>query len=208
MIALRVTVPIACWRKGHARQYLETEMLPPPATCYGFLLSLVGEEDRGLHRGARVTAGLANSPEISGVLRTMWRCKNRKEAPGVGLNACPDHQQLVVGADLIIWCDSSSEPGPFPGLEKRVERAIQEPASIQRHGGLSLGESTHLINEISILGKDIPSSRTFLLDARGDLTLPVWVDHVGSSKTRFAVGNLERIASPPAVDRVPQIPFP
>ena len=155
-----------------------------------------------------MTAGLANSPEISGVLRTMWRCKNRKEAPGVGLNACPDHQQLVVGADLIIWCDSSSEPGPFPGLEKRVERAIQEPASIQRHGGLSLGESTHLINEISILGKDIPSSRTFLLDARGDLTLPVWVDHVGSSKTRFAVGNLERIASPPAVDRVPQIPFP
>jgi CRISPR-associated Cas5-like protein len=42
MLGLRVTVPIACFRKGMAREYLETEMLPPPATCYGFLLSLVG----------------------------------------------------------------------------------------------------------------------------------------------------------------------
>jgi len=44
MLGIRVTVPIACFRKGLAREYLETEPLPPPATCYGFLLSLVGEE--------------------------------------------------------------------------------------------------------------------------------------------------------------------
>jgi CRISPR-associated protein Cas5t len=30
-------VPIACFRKGLAREYLETEPLPSPATCYGFL---------------------------------------------------------------------------------------------------------------------------------------------------------------------------
>ena len=49
MLGLRVTVPVACFRKGLAREYLETEQLPPPATCYGFLLSLVGETDRRRH---------------------------------------------------------------------------------------------------------------------------------------------------------------
>ena len=42
MLGVYVTVPVACFRKGLAREYLETEPLPPPATCYGFLLSLVG----------------------------------------------------------------------------------------------------------------------------------------------------------------------
>ena len=128
MIGLRVTVPIACWRKGHAREYLETEALPPPATCYGFLLSLVGEEDRHRHRGVRVTAGLVNSPEISVVLRTLWRVKSLKEAPGVGSNARPDYQQLVVNAELVVWCDSTAEPEPSSGLESRVGLAIREPA--------------------------------------------------------------------------------
>ena len=40
MLGVYVSVPIACFRKGLAREYLETEPLPPPATCYGFLLSL------------------------------------------------------------------------------------------------------------------------------------------------------------------------
>ncbi len=46
MIGVYVSVPVACFRKGFAREYLETEVLPPPATCYGFLLSLVGETER------------------------------------------------------------------------------------------------------------------------------------------------------------------
>ena len=53
MLGLHVTVPVACFRRGLAREYLETEQLPPPATCYGFLLSLVGEVDRRRHLGAR-----------------------------------------------------------------------------------------------------------------------------------------------------------
>ena len=43
MLGLKVTVPVACFRKGFAREFWETEELPPPATCYGFLLSLVGK---------------------------------------------------------------------------------------------------------------------------------------------------------------------
>ena len=75
MLGVYVSVPVACFRKGLAREYLETEPVPPPSTCYGFLLSLVGEEKRERHIGARITATLLNHPVTSTVLRTVWRLK-------------------------------------------------------------------------------------------------------------------------------------
>ncbi len=90
MLGLRVTVPIACFRKALAREYLETEVLPPPATCYGFLLSLVGETDRRRHVGVRVTASLLKQSEISTVLRTVWRVKSLPL--GTSGNTRPDYQ--------------------------------------------------------------------------------------------------------------------
>ena len=75
MLGVYVTVPVACFRKGLAREYLETEPLPPPATCYGFLLSLVGETQRRRHVGCRVAPVLLSKPPTSVVLRTVWRVK-------------------------------------------------------------------------------------------------------------------------------------
>jgi CRISPR-associated protein Cas5t len=42
---------------------------------------------------------------------------------------------------------------------------------------------------------------------RGRLTLPVWVDHVGSAGTRYVTGNLERMpkTEAPPLDRMPRI---
>src|SRR5437867_11183146 len=98
MLGLYVTVLIACFRKGLAREYLETEPLPPPATCYGFLLSLVGETDRRRHVGRRVCPVLLNEPELSVVLRTVWRVKSRPlGSPG---NTRPDYQQLLAHIEL------------------------------------------------------------------------------------------------------------
>src|ERR1700685_2866094 len=105
MTGLHVTVPVACWRKGWAREYLETEELPPPATCYGFLLSLVGETDRRRHIGCRVTAGLLSQPEKSVVLRTVWRLK--KASLGSPGNTRPDYQQLLSHIELVVWLDSN-----------------------------------------------------------------------------------------------------
>src|SRR5260370_14589818 len=92
MFGIRVTVPIACFRKGLAREYLETEPLPPPATCYGFLLSLVGETKRARHVGCRVAPALLNRPQTSVILRTVWRAK--KTPLGSPGNPRPDYQQL------------------------------------------------------------------------------------------------------------------
>lgn len=209
MIAVRVTVPIACWRKGHSRELLETELLPPPSTCYGFLLSLVGETERARHRGARVTAGLLNAPSKSTVLRTLWQIKDAGAPQGNGQNAGPDFQQLLAGAQLVVWCDSADEPGGHETLEAKVEGGLARPESVERFGGLSLGESTHLVNDVNLLADATAPDgcRAFVAEVNGTLTLPVWVDHVGSLGTQYVTGVLREKVKRPAREQIPMIPL-
>jgi CRISPR-associated protein Cas5t len=206
MLGIYVTVPVTCFRKGLAREYLETEPLPPPATCYGFLLSLVGETDRRKHVGVRVAPGLIGKPPTSVVLRTVWRVK--KTPLGSAGNTRPDYQQLLTGVELVMWIDSTEERTESATLEDRVRRALDEPRLIARFGGLSLGESTHLVDEVRRLRPtDDGSTRAFLLAARGRLSLPVWVDHVGSAGTRFVTGDLfeREFLEPPTLAQMPLI---
>lgn len=200
MLGIRVTVPVACFRKGLAREYLETEALPPPATCYGFLLSLVGETRRLRHVGCRVTPVLVNRPDRSVVLRTIWRVK--KTPLGSPGNTRPDYQQLLSPVELLLWLDSAGERGSGGlTLEERALSGLINPGGVDRFGGLCFGESTHLVDEVQLLDKYLQSHRfrerrtqargqAFLLAERGRLTLPVWVDHVGSAGTRFVTGDL------------------
>ena len=210
MLGVYVTVPVACFRKGLAREYLETEPLPPPATCYGFLLSLVGETVRRRHIGCRVTPVLFGTPETSVVLRTVWRVK--KAPLGSPGTTRPDYQQLLTGVELIVWLDSSQEQEATPTLESRVSAALANPTAVSRFGGLSLGESTHLVNDVLAWERAKPrlangSGRAFLAAPKGRLTLPVWVVHVGSAGRRYATGDLEAVSlsDPPAVSRLPVI---
>lgn len=215
MLGLYVSVPIACFRKGLAREYLETEPLPPPSTCYGFLLAFIGETDRRRHIGCRVTASLIGEPPTSVVLRTVWRVK--KAPLGSSGNTRPDYQQLLTEIDLIIWVDSSDETrsSADPTLEDRIRTALANPSSIERFGGLSLGESTHLVNDVLSLER-MPSHlrerpcQTFLVAKRGRITLPVWVDHVGTAKTCHTTGNLVegRSGVQPDRDVIPMIQPP
>ncbi|CAN5245061.1 type I-MYXAN CRISPR-associated protein Cas5/Cmx5/DevS [soil metagenome] len=206
MLGIYVTVPVACFRKGMAREYLETEPLPPPATCYGFLLSLVGETDRRKHVGCRVAPVLLNKPPTSVVLRTVWRVKHK--TLGASGNTRPDYQQLLTDVQLLIWLDSSEDANK---LEDRVRAAITHPGSVTRFGGLSLGESTHMVNDVSLWDRvadriTFKEGRAFLMADKGRLTLPVWVDHVGSAGTRYVTGNLDLLPlSPPPRERVPRI---
>jgi CRISPR-associated protein Cas5t len=257
MTGVYVTLPIACFRKGLAREYLETELIPPPATCYGFLLALVGEQDRRQHVGVRVTPTLIGEPETSVVLRTAWRMKERNYwhdpngqahivpdtkkqresferwvrqqgwpkpkydiGPGCGANKRPDYQQLQTEIEVVVWLDSSEEQTDSSNLEDRVQAALDPAArhEIDRFGGLSLGESTHLVNDVSLLTEDrkrrlaerardnAQPIQTYKLHDRGLLGLPVWVDHVGSANTAHVVGELvESELTPPGVSTVPRI---
>jgi CRISPR-associated protein Cas5t len=205
-----VTVPVACFRKGLAREYLETEVLPPPATSYGFLLSFVGETNRTRHLGCRVTAALLAEPEKSVVLRTAWRIKSRRLAMGAGNNRIPAQQELLTSIRLVVWIDSSEELGLSPSLEQRVREALAHPERVERFGGLSFGESTHLVDEVKAFADDetLPGT-AFLLADRGRLTLPVWVDHVGSAGTRFVTGDLAPVSmTAPNAALLPKIEMP
>jgi CRISPR-associated protein Cas5t len=211
MLALTVSVPVACFRKGFAREYWETEDLPPPSTCYGFLLSLVGELDRRRHVGVRICPALLNQPARSTVLRILWRIKERHAPQGAGTNIRPDYQELLTGVRLALWVDSSLEQSPGPTLEERVAIALEHPERVHRFGGLSLGESTHLVDEVRKLGsRDHGPASAYLLGATGRLSLPVWVDHVGSSGTRYVTGDLTPIdlSSVPPTERMPRIEPP
>ena len=208
MLGLYVTVPIACFRKGLAREYLETEQLPPPATCYGFLLSLVGETDRRRHIGCRVAPVLINQPPTSVVLRTVWRVK--KMPLGSSGNTRPDYQQLLTGVELAIWLDSTDEANG--GLETRARQALSNPAAVSRFGGLSLGESTHLVDEVTTIEKSANrlsnrTARIYLIVTKGRLTLPVWVDHVGSAGTHYVTGDLvpRHALQEPNIEEMPRI---
>jgi CRISPR-associated protein Cas5t len=154
---------------------------------------------------------LLNKPPTSVVLRTVWRVK--KTPLGSPGNTRPDYQQLLTAVQLLIWLDSSGEADA--GLESRVRSTLNEPSSVTRFGGLSLGESTHLVDEVSLLNDKLKDrlgnqlGRAFLTreDGKGRMTLPVWVDHVGSARTRYATGDLVEwpTPEPPPVERLPII---
>lgn len=206
-IGLYVTVPIASFRAPQAREYLETLPCPPPSTVYGMLLSLVGEPDRLQHRGAEIAVALLSEPARSVVLRTAWRIKDRKLQPGVGNNRRPDFQEVLTGLVLGVWVRRGKAEAAPVSLAERVDQALRDPESVERYGGLSLGESTYLVDEVSPVfpppwnGPKPPAVRWLVEDARGTLALPIWADHVSSAKTRWGQFRLETgpwASEPPA----------
>lgn len=201
ILHLYVSVPVAGFRVAQAREYWETYPCPPPSTVYGMLLSLVGEPNRLLHQGAELAIGLVSEPLHSVVLRTLWRVKDAKSGPGQGNNKRPDFQELLSNMKLSVWVRRGNEKNEAKTLLERLEGALVCPESVVRHGGLSLGESTHLVDEVRRWqAKDSKLGRVLLSDDQGDLSLPVWPDHVGSAGTRWAQFRLQETsitAQPP-----------
>ena len=183
---LYVSVPVAGFRVAQAREYWETYPVPPPSTVYGMLLSMVGESNRLVHRGVQIAIALVSAPDRSVVLRTLWRVKSAKLGPGQGNNACPGYQELLTNVCLSVWiCDGGDDRGS-PTLFARVKSALAAPPSVSRFGGLALGESTHLVNEVRLWRNGDPVRGQLLaVSPSGDLSLPVWPDHVGSKGTRW-----------------------
>jgi CRISPR-associated protein Cas5t len=103
--------------------------------------------------------------------------------------------------------DCSEENVGLPTLEQRAREALMYPENINRFGGLCLGESTHLVDEVRLFeGDSTQEGTTFLLHDRGRLSLPIWVDHVGSEGTRYVIGELKPLPLlPPEIHRLPKI---
>ena len=192
-IALCVEVPIASFRQSRAREYAETYPVPPPSTVYGMLLSIVGEMDRYKHCGTRLAIAMLSEPAQSTVIRTFRRFK-KKEISDPS-NARPDYQELLTDIQFILWVNAGADAAQ-PTLQERLQIAFTHPEHIDRFGGLCLGESRDLVNAITLLPNTYRSEtlRWLVQDEDGLLTLPYWVDHVGSRGTRWLRYSLQDVS--------------
>lgn len=192
--AIFVSVPVTSFRAPHAREYLQSLDVPPPATVYGMLLSLVGETDRRRHSGCQIALACLTEAARSTLLRTSWHVKDLKQPPGIGSNKRPDFQEVLTGLRIAVFIRKGATERAEPPLADRVEGALEAPGSVTRFGGLSLGESAHLVDDVRPLrDADLAPAKLLTEDPTGITSLPVWVDHVGSSGTRWGRFRLDPV---------------
>lgn len=189
--------PCASFPRSLARDYKETYLYPPPSTIYGFLLSLVGEEDLTAHIGVKIAIGfIGETPLVSRILRKQRSHKFSKKHLQTYTSAKfskPNFQELLTDLKLVIKIDSTQELGNIK-LEDRVKIALSKPDKIKRFGGLSLGESWALVNGFRGYRKDDGEIIWLVTDNRGLIGLPVWINRETNQGTfqRFSLGEFNQ----------------
>lgn len=196
MITVKVEAPYATFRKSYARSYAETYPLPPPATVYGMLLSLVGERFRSKHEGVGLGLAFSRIPRIATTLRKLSRYKYGVASKQSSLGNAPDYIETVCGLEFLCWIDSSTERCPGEAsLEARISQTLNHPSAVKRYGIVCLGLSDDAVNEIKLLDSAEGEWMALLQDPVGNLELPIWVDHVGSAGTRWRRFKIDSAAS-------------
>lgn len=191
MIILHLEAPYASFRKTFARSFAETYALPPPATVYGMLLSLVGEHFRKRHEGVRVAFAYKRMPRISTALRKLSRYKYGVPSKQSSLGNAPDFVETLCNIEFLCWIDSEQEKplenGQAKGanLEQRLWTALQRPEEVTRRGVVSLGLSDDAVNDVSLCETFEDKWHRLLPNDRGSLELPIWADHVKGLDTRW-----------------------
>lgn len=202
MITLKIEVPFATCRKSFARSFAETYPVPPPATVYGMLLSLVNERFRIRHEGVRLAFAYNRLPRVTTTLRKLSRYKYGIATKQSKLGNAPDYVESLCGLEFLCWVDSSEEvavatgqrTAERQGLESRLIEAIQFPERVDRYGILCLGLSDDAVNDIRLCEEVSGAWHRLIPSESGDIELPIWVDHVGSINTRWQRFQLDRAA--------------
>lgn len=203
MITLHVDVPYASFRKSFARSFAETYPLPPPATVYGMLLSLVGEYFRKRHEGVRLAFAYKRLPKVATTLRKLSRYKYGVPSKQSSLGNAPDFMETLCDIEFLCWIDSSEERTTGGSevnktLEKRLQSVLTTPADVDRRGVLCLGLSDDAVNSVGLCNRFDGNWHRLLPKDSGAIELPVWVDHVGAAQTRWRRFDFEEQASPVA----------
>lgn len=183
-LSLLVEVPVCAFRPYASREYQDTYPVPTPASVYGMLLSLLGvrRADKARHRGAGMALAVEAVPEQSKVFRKLRRGGDLE-------NTRPDYQDVLTDLRLWVWVRRDQDTAS-PCLADRLRTSLAERfATVTREGGVSLGESSYLVNAVT--AKEPPEKLVFVLpDPKGFYSLPVWVDHAEAANTvlkRFRV---------------------
>jgi CRISPR-associated protein Cas5t len=192
LLPIRLEVPVCAFRPYASREYQDTFPVPPPSAVYGMLLSLLGipREEKSCHRGAEMALAIAALASRSKVFRKLRRGADLE-------NTRPDYQDLLMDLALWVWLRPGSDPSD-PPLSVRIPTALSERcAKISRFGGLSLGESSYLVDVVAVDPRP-PEQLVFVTpDQGGFYSLPVWVDHATRSNTilrRFRISDPVTVA--------------
>ncbi len=208
---------MAGFRPRWAREYQESFPAPPPSTVFGMLLSLIGTErdEKEKFKDVQLSIAIAESSYDNGaigrtkIFRKFRRVPQSPKEPDRSnteehkqweqrdyLGRRPDYQELVLWLKFWVWVRDADEKDEQVG--ENADRIVQnirnalDPGtrgSIVRYGGLSLGESSHLVNEIR---EKTPhdEGRFLQKDDGGFLTMPVWVDYSEENKSRIETFSL------------------
>ena len=200
MITLHVEVPYASFRKSFARSFAETYPLPPPATVYGMLLSLVGEYFRARHDGVRLAFAYKNLPKVATTLRKLSRYKYGVPSKQSRLGNAPDFVETLCDIEFLCWIDSSNEKSAGSSqenktLEERLQSVLTKPTDVDRRGVLCLGLSDDAVDSVGLCDQFHGNWHRLLPSDFGGIELPVWVDHVGAAHTRWRRYEFETNAS-------------
>ncbi len=181
-VALYIDVPCATFRDSRNREYGQSYLVPPPSTVYGMLLSLVGETDSRKHCGVKLAIAMISQPQKSQMLRKMRRFKVIDYSDSK--NSIPEHQEIITDIKSVVWINSEMEEVK-PNLAERIYQAKMNPSLVRRFGCLYLGESSDLVNSVKLATeKHISDCKWWLVrDHEGRMTLPYWVNHIGSRGT-------------------------
>lgn len=178
-LTIRVDVPLCAFRPFESREYQDTHPFPPPSAVYGMLLSLCGvtREEKERHAGVALALGLEYEAERSRVFRKLRRGRDLEDIR-------PDYQDLLLGVRLWVWLSSQAETAETT-LVDTLKLAFHAPQNVTRAGGLSLGESSYLVDRINIAAPDPDRPLHFLIpDSSGFYSLPVWIDHAINYRRR------------------------
>ncbi len=183
---IRVEVPVCAFRPYASREYQDTFPVPTPSSVYGMLLSLLGvpREEKARHRGAEMALAVARLPGRSKVFRKLRRGSDLE-------NTRPDYQDLLMDLTLWVWLRPGADAAE-PPLSQRVPTALLPPHAVTRSGGLSLGESSYLVDTV-VTDPNPPDRLVFLTpNEHGFFSIPIWVDHLERANTvlrRFVISD-------------------
>lgn len=189
--------PCTSFPRSFARDYKETYLYPPPSTIYGFLLSLVGEEDLTAHLGVKLAIGfIGDTSPISRILRKQRShkfSKKHQQTYGTAQFSKPNFQELVTDLKIVIKVNSDEESNELT-LEDRINIALSTPEKINRFGGLSLGESSYLVNGFREYREEDGEVTWLNTDSKGLIGLPIWIDRDTNRGTfqRFSCGKFNQ----------------
>ena len=158
LLTLKVDVLITGLRPMRALENQGNCPAPPPSTIYGMLLTLVGSERKDKNGFAdlniavaiaeNTNASLRRNQEMVRMLRKFLHVAQSRRNADLLADRRPENQELLLGLEFWLWIDDSRARHPICGDLGNVLDPARR-GEIVRYGALCLGESSHLVNEVS-----------------------------------------------------------